>query len=242
MTRPGGPSRTALCVGLVLAEYANGDGESCYPSQDTLADATGYTSRAVREALRVLEVDGWVQVESEAFRGGDRGQGWRRNAYRLCLPEGGEASSAPCPEGRERRSARSAKVGNEVPVKVGNDVPTTKNNTTKNTYTPQFEEAWSVYPKRSGSNPKRAAFKAWNARLKDGGSPPDLLAGTRRYAAWCDAEGQTGTRFVMQARTFFGPEEHWRETWEIKPSGTGATSSSYDAHDELAAMYGEAEP
>ena len=38
-----------------------------------------------------------------------------------------------------------------------------------------FEQAWSDYPKRAGGNSKRDARKAWEARVKAGADPDDIL-------------------------------------------------------------------
>lgn len=82
-------------------------------------------------------------------------------------------------------------------------------------YSEAFEMAWKAYPKRHGGNSKKAAWKAWTARLRQKVSEQDLIEGVKRYAAYVRAEGMEGTRFVMQAATFFGPGEHWSEPWEV---------------------------
>jgi phage replication O-like protein O len=78
---------------------------------------------------------------------------------------------------------------------------------------PEFEEAWSLYPKRDGGNSPADAWKAWSARVKAGVAPADLLAGTKRYAAYCVREKKVGTQFVKQASTFYGKGEHYAESW-----------------------------
>ncbi|EAQ9982212.1 helix-turn-helix domain-containing protein [Salmonella enterica] len=90
----------------------------------------------------------------------------------------------------------------------------------KQDYSPEFETAWQAYPKRTGGNPKPSAFKAWKARLKVGVKPEDMLEGVKRYAAYCRATGNTGTQFVKQAATFFGPDRHFEESWQT-PSAPG---------------------
>lgn len=90
----------------------------------------------------------------------------------------------------------------------------------KQDYSPEFETAWQVYPKRAGGNSKAAAFKAWKARLKDGVKPETMLAGVKRYAAYSRTTGSTGTQFVKQAATFFGPDRHFDEPWQA-PSAPG---------------------
>lgn len=90
----------------------------------------------------------------------------------------------------------------------------------KENYSNDFEQAWQAYPKRAGGNSKAAAFKAWKARLKDGVKPETMLAGVKRYAAYARTTGSTGTQFVKQAATFFGPDRHFDEPWQA-PSAPG---------------------
>lgn len=86
---------------------------------------------------------------------------------------------------------------------------------TQHDYPPEFEATWRAYPKRTGGNPKRAAFKAWRARRREGVPADALHAGVVRYAAYVDATGKAGSEYVKQARTFFGPDEHYRESWNV---------------------------
>jgi len=80
-------------------------------------------------------------------------------------------------------------------------------------YPADFEEIWAAYPRREGGNSKRDAFKAFRARLREGVAAADLLDGVRRYAAFVRAKGIEGSSFVMQAATFLGPGERFREAW-----------------------------
>ena len=93
------------------------------------------------------------------------------------------------------------------------DTPKVKSS---NDYSPAFEEAWQAYPKRSGGNNKLSAFKAWNARIKQGVKPETMLEGVKRYAAFIASEGKIGTSFVKQAVTFFGPDKHFDEAWLVE--------------------------
>ncbi|HBA3610894.1 TPA: helix-turn-helix domain-containing protein [Escherichia coli] len=87
-------------------------------------------------------------------------------------------------------------------------------------YSPEFEQAWQEYPKRAGGNSKSAAFKAWKARIREGIKPETMLDGVKRYAAWVRATGNSGTQFVKQAATFFGPDRHFEDTWQ-QPAAPG---------------------
>lgn len=80
-------------------------------------------------------------------------------------------------------------------------------------YPPEFEELWVRYPKRTGGNPKREAYSAWRSRLRAGVPLEVLAAGLDRYIAFLEAEGQVGTRYVLQAATFFGTGDRYLEQW-----------------------------
>ena len=84
----------------------------------------------------------------------------------------------------------------------------------KEYYSDDFEEFWSAYPRRLGGNPKKLAFKAWTARIREGINSADLMTAVKVYARDCDRNGRIGTEFVMQASTFLGPNERWREYFE----------------------------
>lgn len=97
-------------------------------------------------------------------------------------------------------------------------------------YSPEFEQAWSEYPKRAGGNPKSGAWKAWQARIRDGANPDDLLAGVARYRSFIVATGKLGTEYVKQAQTFFGPDKHFSEDWKLPP-GMAAGARSFSETD-----------
>jgi uncharacterized protein YdaU (DUF1376 family) len=98
----------------------------------------------------------------------------------------------------------------------------------KPAYPADFDHAWSLYPNRFGGNPKRSAFHAWSARLKAGHTAADMIAGVQRYAAHCASDGKVGTKFVMQAATFFGPDDHFLEPWPLKTTAQPQAASKFN--------------
>lgn len=78
-------------------------------------------------------------------------------------------------------------------------------------YSAEFEACWAKYPKRAGGNSKKAAHKAWSARIREGVTAEALEKAVHAYAAEMIAKGKVGTEYVKQAATFFGPNEHWLE-------------------------------
>lgn len=92
----------------------------------------------------------------------------------------------------------------------------------RNDYPPEFEAVWEVYPARPGDS-KRAAHKAWAARLAAGATVGELLAGAQAYAAYVKTM-KVEPVFIKQSATFFGPGEHFAADWTVpaaqpKPSG-----------------------
>lgn len=86
----------------------------------------------------------------------------------------------------------------------------------KDCYSEQFETVWRAYPNRAGANPKQKSYMAYNKRIQDGDSMVhEIYHGVQRYAAYCEATEKLGTEFVMQAATFFGPDQHFLNSWHI---------------------------
>ena len=92
----------------------------------------------------------------------------------------------------------------------------------KGIYSNDFLVAWAQYPKRGEhENPKKLAYKAWWARLKEGVSVETLTAATLEYARYCKRSGKADTEKVLMASTFYGPNERWLH-FVPKPKGVAA--------------------
>lgn len=104
---------------------------------------------------------------------------------------------------RERcRGVASQYRGKKVAPKVREKAPVVASG---------FDVAWKKYPKRSGGNPRALAAKAWAARVREGVPDEELATATANYAAHCDAEKKSGTPYVMQGGTFYGPSQRWKD-------------------------------
>ena len=125
-------------------------------------------------------------------------------------------------EQREREKAEASNVKDSV-IDSQRKSAHTEAVTEAESKADAFTTAWDAYPKRAGSNSRAAAYKAFCARIASGVSPDDLVAGVVRYAAYVRATGREGSEFVKQGSSFFGPNEHWLEPWNIPaPNGNGA--------------------
>jgi len=85
----------------------------------------------------------------------------------------------------------------------------------KESYSIEFETFWETIPSRA-NNPKKLAFAQWQARLKEGRTPAELICAARNYRLYCERKGKEG-EFVLMARTFLGPNERYVEFLEGVP-------------------------
>lgn len=88
-------------------------------------------------------------------------------------------------------------------------------------YAEAFEEIWKNYPKRKGGNPKKKAYAAYCARRKEDLAYNMFYYAVLNYSDFCDTTEKTGTEWVMQTATFFGPDRPYLDDWtlpKVKPS------------------------
>lgn len=89
----------------------------------------------------------------------------------------------------------SSKVAEPTAVK-----PEGKSNKAISNYTTNFEEFWSVYPRKVD---KAQAYKKYKARIEDGFSHEQLLIAARNYADQCKHD-RTEEKFIKHGKTFLG--------------------------------------
>lgn len=229
---------------LKLADNASDLG-GCWPSYQHIADQCEISKRSVMNHIEALCECGLIKKE---LRTGPKGNS--SNVYQLNLRSAGDSPGGSANRslpgatdslpgagdspggsaGAAPRISHSFEPVNEPvnePIKHtgASAIASAPTRSAKQDYSPEFEKAWQAYPKRAGGNSKAAAFKAWNARLKDGVKPEVMLAGVKRYAAFARATGSAGTQYVKQAASFFGPDRHFEESWQA-PSAPGGGHNS----------------
>ena len=225
---------------LKLADNASDLGE-CWPSYQHIADQCEISKRSVMNHIEALCECGLIKKE---LRTGPKGNS--SNVYQLNLRSAGDSPGGSANRslpgagdslpgagdspggsaGAAPRISHSFEPVNESvnePIKHtgASAIASAPSRSAKQDYSPEFEKAWQAYPKRAGGNSKAAAFKAWNARLKDGVKPEVMLAGVKRYAAYARATGSAGTQYVKQAVSFFGPDRHFEESWQAPSAPAG---------------------
>ena len=82
-------------------------------------------------------------------------------------------------------------------------------------YPEEFEWIWQRRPKRSGPDNKKQAYKAFNARLKEGYTAQEMAKGMLCYGRWCVQHGVIGTQGVKMLATFLGPDHHFLDDFSI---------------------------
>lgn len=98
----------------------------------------------------------------------------------------------------------------------------------------EFANFKSIFPRRSGSQPWPRAQKAINARLREGHTWSEILAGAERYAVFVRATGKEHTEGVLQAATFVGPDKHFLNPYTLPATKADARlASNLSAADEF---------
>jgi hypothetical protein len=193
-----------------------------------------------------------IRIESRRMlRDENQRQTWGKQKRQQRHPENKVRESADCPPDVHAVSERSpslsssssssSKKDTPLPPQEGgpltlnsvqgkNGGPKQKRKPASN-YSPEFEQAIALYPRRPGDS-KVAAYQAWRARLNEGVTPIDLLAGVKRYSAYVKILG-TEPQFIKQASSFFGPKEFWKETWAVTNGNGKAPAALPPTYEEL---------
>jgi hypothetical protein len=217
-----------VALGGEIAE-ALPDGNIANVPDDALecwADWTGERGKlaaAVRCALQSPDgqFDGWSETMGKLVEMRQRDRDRKANGNSTEIPPKSDGASVETPaisgatgrNGTGRNgTGRNGKRRNNNTHGTSDEVPRVRGRGPV-IGSPTFEATWSVYPRRMGSNPKRPALEEWNARVAEGVTEAELAAGVDRYITYCEFEGMLDTRHVMQGKTFFGPDENWKEVF-----------------------------
>ena len=90
-------------------------------------------------------------------------------------------------------------------------------------YSKIFEAFWSDYPRKVE---KKAAFKCWNTRLREGYKPEELILAAKNYAKECKAKG-TEQSYIKHPKTFLGPNKPFEEYLELSDSSDSRPLAPY---------------
>lgn len=180
----------------------------------------GVTKNSVYRYMKALEGKGLITLGKDKSIGmtlmqlTDKAREWNRktcNTY--CNSDDAPIANLQMPYCSSDDESYNHISSNQVDHKthVPSDDDTSVQQENKSGYSDEFEQAWKEYPKRTGANNKKAAFKAWNARIKAGATAEQMISGVRAYSKFIDADRTIDRRYVMMASTFFGPREEYNE-------------------------------
>lgn len=233
-----GPSKPSTRhVLLTLSLWMSAKGDSCFPSQETLAEATGMTRKSVRTHIQVAEEEGWLERNAHGFGG----QRWRRYDYAAKVPlavlrairDEEQPASEPPVKGGVRFTQPSKQGGVNGVQKVGYDLPTstpldsasssTEERMSKNDLfgetVPQvpvvnaedFSALWAVHPK---GNKKDARAQFAKAIREKRATPDRMLSALRVYVSSFD-NGFRGMHLFRWIR-----DDRWEEVEDggVKPA------------------------
>jgi len=228
-------SHPAYRVLACLGTYADKDGW-CFPKASTIGERIGMARSTVAGHITDLVRLGYVELHRQKRQDGSTAPSkYRLIFYRALLPVN---SSEPVsdhatagvglpdtmfPALFEQENEKTAeKVVSAQPTGgVGPADSINVPNITKEYISVHFEKFWTIYPLRA-NNPKKPAKQKFEAAIKRGISPEDIIRGAQNYAALCKAENKE-PKFIAQAVTFIN-QERWND-FQNQPAQTAGSSN-----------------
>jgi len=162
-----------------------------------LCDRWGWSNTKVKNFLKLLEDDGMIVVNSDTKK-------TLITVEKYDFFQGQDDSEAT---GKRHAS------DTETTRKHTNNNVNKVNKEKKEIYTPQFDEFWSVYPRKVS---KTDAAKAWNTLIKSGTSIDEIITATRNYATECQGKEM---QFIKHAATFL-KNDRWKDYLEVDKQST----------------------
>lgn len=217
-------TQTALLVHLAIADVANDDNNNrLWISQQTVARKVRCDRKTVTRAFAKMVEDGYLKLIE------DNARAQKPNVYEFMMPVGHSVPSSgtfdPVPVGHSVPEVGMKSPTNSIELKS-----TTQGNTStspsgdggtlfdppapdaskakkKEEYTPEFEAAWKVYPRRIG---KKRASLAFEARRKVGYSAADLTTAAANYAKHCK-KNRTEEQYIKHGEGFWGAKLYFED-------------------------------
>jgi hypothetical protein len=214
-------SDSAFRLLAVICTYAHVDGAGCWRAGRDLAAQSRMSESTYKRAMRELKAAGLVRVQARFVDG--------RQTTNVIVPAWditGAVGAVPDPEGVTGEPLEGVADGS--PEGVTGDIQKHSEGITPKESkipkgqkkasepSPEFLEAWAAYP-RTRDCAKAKAWSAWGARLAEGHTPAEIIAGIQRYAAHVRRE-RIEQQFVKRPETFLGPGRHFEAGYEPAPA------------------------
>lgn len=100
----------------------------------------------------------------------------------------------------KNEKALLGEAGENNPAEPEAEKPEPKSKKAISNYSTDFEEFWSIYPRKAD---KAQAYKKYKARLEDGFSHEQLLEAAKNYAEQCRRD-RTEEKYIKHGKTFLG--------------------------------------
>lgn len=142
------------------------------------------------ELIEILDNGAIYMMDIQNFIGQSSTEADRQRAYYNRV----KGEKALLQVGENGVEPTAAPQGEPVPKPEG------KSKKAINNYSTDFEEFWSVYPRKAD---KAQAYKKYKARLEDGFSHEQLLEAAKNYAAQCKRD-RTEDKYIKHGKTFLG--------------------------------------
>lgn len=126
--------------------------------------------------------------------------------------------------GRRSRDGTGDAQATLAGTSVAPSRPVPSERETREPYIRDFETAWAKYPRKIA---KAQAFKAYQARRREGIPTAQLLTAVTHYAQDCEAEHRE-TRYRLHGSTFFGSGERWKDYSRANGARPARSEPNYD--------------
>jgi hypothetical protein len=103
----------------------------------------------------------------------------------------------------------------------------TKETKEEKKYTDEFDLLWVAWKGRP-NNPKKPARQKYTSLRNSGISFEELKDATRAYHRYCKHQRILGTGKMLQAQTFFGPNERWKADFTISAPDEPLSEMGHD--------------
>lgn len=215
---------TDKLVLLALADNANDEGH-CWPSVPTLAEKCGLEPRSVSRVMERLEGEGHLTRHERPGRS---------NTYtvhpRLKVTPDLKSPLTHSQGTPDQQSPPPLTNSHPTPdlkspitiIEPSVEPPRNRHPRARRVVSRGTDPDWMLdfklaYPERAGDQGWNKAVRAANARMGEGHTTVEFIAGARRYAAFCEATGSAGSQYVKQACTFLGPDKSFLLPWHAPP-------------------------
>lgn len=224
-----GLTATQKFVLLRLADFADDDGGSVFPSVPKVATDCGLTDRAVQKAIRSLEEVGLLVLVHEAVFSKRRPR-----EYRIAI-----AGEPDAPVNDVHRRTTFTPPVNQIHPTGEPDSPrsiikpSTNRQTRERAKTEEaFDQFWKAYPSRSPhANPRKPAAAKFTAAVKGGADPAAIIEGAKRLSAHVAGKDP---QFTPMASTWLS-QARWQDAPPDRPPATALPSM-----DDLPNFFGSA--